>query len=249
MVIGDVDGDGDLDLATVSNEIVSVVFNQGDATFAPPMHYSINFTQPGNLYDGYKLDLGDLDHDGDLDMAVGQMALGQVVIMMNNGDGIFGPLLTYPADDFEPVVVDFGDMNGDGTLDLTVFVVNSWQSRLLCVLLNDGTGKLLTDQESHNWWAPPSPYWPNPRQIGFTDIDGDADLDVVVLNQGDPFVPVYLANFAVVRNLGGGVLAQPVHYPISGSYPFSMRVGDLDGDGDEDIVTCGPADYSQATGT
>ncbi|NRA58436.1 MAG: VCBS repeat-containing protein, partial [Phycisphaerales bacterium] len=63
VAIGDLDGDGDLDLA-VANSVshnVGVMLNNGDGSFAGAAHYS---TGRGP----YSVAVGDLDGDGDADL-------------------------------------------------------------------------------------------------------------------------------------------------------------------------------------
>ncbi|MCP4540916.1 MAG: hypothetical protein GY832_27590, partial [Chloroflexi bacterium] len=78
---GDVDGDGDLDLAVGNIGQQNVVYlNDGDGTFDTT---SYNFG-PGS--DGTRsVALGDVDGDGDLDLAVGN-AGQQNVVYLNDGD-------------------------------------------------------------------------------------------------------------------------------------------------------------------
>ena len=61
--------------------------------------------------------IGDLDGDGDLDLAVTIISDDNVSVLLNNGDGTFA--VTYGAGD-EPLSVSIGDLDGDLDLDLAV---------------------------------------------------------------------------------------------------------------------------------
>ena len=74
MVVGDIDGDGDLDLLAMvtnfsgnSSDVVMVRRNDGLGNFTG----SQDITQPIRAY---RMALGDLDGDGDLDLAVTTVA-------------------------------------------------------------------------------------------------------------------------------------------------------------------------------
>jgi fibronectin type 3 domain-containing protein len=60
------------------------------------------------------------------------------------------------------------------------------------------------------------------------DLDGDGDIDLVTVNQGDNTVSILL-------NDGSGTFTQS-STPGVGSYPESATIGDLDGDGDLDLA-------------
>ena len=63
----------------------------------------------------------DLDGDGDLDLAVANSGLlggvGNVSVLLNNGEGTFAAHVLYGAGD-TPVSVTAADLDGDGDLDL-----------------------------------------------------------------------------------------------------------------------------------
>ncbi len=126
LVLGDVDGDGDLDLLTANTSgTVSVRLGNGAARFtasatAPDLPIAPN----GYVFD---LALGDVDADGDFDLLVTTQgagprdSLGAVVVRLSDGTGRFRPLVTPRADPAvgaEPWRVALGDLDGDGDLDL-----------------------------------------------------------------------------------------------------------------------------------
>ena len=109
MAVGDVDGDGHLDLV-VANEgsplpsSVSVLRGRGDGTFASQEQYFLPVRTAV---------LGDVDGDGHVDIVVAQP--DSVVVMSNNGDGTFSSTSTSP---FPCGRIAVADVDGDGQLDV-----------------------------------------------------------------------------------------------------------------------------------
>jgi hypothetical protein len=68
-VIGDVNGDGKLDVVVTNGSTVSVVLNNGDGTWATPVNYLVGV--PVNA-----VVLGDFNGDGLLDLAVADSIAG-----------------------------------------------------------------------------------------------------------------------------------------------------------------------------
>src|SRR5437870_2988509 len=84
VALGDLNGDGRLDLAVanVSSDSVSVLLGNGDGSFAAKVDYA---TAAGP----YSVALGDLNGDGRLDLAVANVSSGSVIVLLGNGDGSF----------------------------------------------------------------------------------------------------------------------------------------------------------------
>ncbi len=242
VAIGDVTCDGWPDVVTAdySNESVSVLSNAGAGTFDLAGTYTIIWGVASGAYHPATVALGDLDHDDDLDLVVGTVVgYTDVPVLMNQGNGTFGPPLPYDAASGAEIVA-LDHLNADGHLDLAAFALQYPQERL-CVRLNDGAGTLITDETNYYVYAPPSPLlYYHASQIEFVDLDGDSDLDLILLSEGLSTVP---GTVAVQFNDGAGNFTSPVHYLISDHDPRSMVVADLDGDGDMDIAVCGPELY------
>ncbi|MBU7019186.1 MAG: VCBS repeat-containing protein [Theionarchaea archaeon] len=162
--LGDLDGDGDLDAFTVGwGDPGRVWFNDGTGTFVD----SGQTITSSHIYI-HGMALGDVDGDGDLDAFVAG-SLNQV--WLNDSKGTF----TKKQDLFCGAgdSVALGDLDGDGDLD-AYLAVGDWSRSDDKVWLNDGSGHftdsglvLSTDFSSG---------------IGLGDLDGDGDLDALVVH-------------------------------------------------------------------
>jgi len=110
LIAGDFNEDSHLDLAAVNATDVAILL--GDGTGA--LTLNSNPTAGSFLISGVT---GDYNGDGFLDIVVADQTLGQAFLLPGNGNGTFGPAVTYTtsAGTFAAATADF---NGDGALDL-----------------------------------------------------------------------------------------------------------------------------------
>jgi FG-GAP-like repeat/S-layer homology domain len=216
VAIGDLDGDGDLDLAVTNSwsKDVSVLLGNGDGTFQSAVNYVAGESP-------FSVAIGDLDGDGDLDMAVANHDSDDVSVLLGNGDGTFQAAVNYAAGN-GPHSVAIGDLDGDADLDLATA---NFHNNNVSVLLGNGDG---TFQAAANY-----PTGDKPNSVAMGDLDGDGDLDMVVVDQ-DPWA-LEPGNVLVFVGNGDGTFQSPAEYS-AGREPWSVAIGDLDGDGDLDLA-------------
>jgi len=229
---GDFNEDGAADVAWVRNNqfdnTLSVTLNLGDGTMDDPREF---VATAGSATDGV---VTDLDGDGNLDVAVvaeGACLCNDIVdLYLGDGTGDFAHSTATGGNG--PLLVAAGDLDADGDPDLAL--TNFWGGPTVSVLLNDGDAT----------FAPEAIYPVGERPVGIvtTDIDGDADLDVVAAALGfDGPLAIY-----PLVNAGDGTLTpaarQTLDQPVGDP---RLAAGDLDGDGDEDLALggFGPTHY------
>ncbi len=170
VVLGDLDGDGDLDAFVGSRGLPNVIwFNQGGLQGGIPGEFSDSggsFGQAGTS----AVALGDLDNDGDLDAFLGNKSLNQV--WLNDG-GLQGGIMGHFSDSRQRLsrldtrMLALNDLDEDGDLDAFVGGVKDGE-----IWLNDGMGNFANSRLR-------LAYSQN-HVLALGDVDGDGDADVLV---------------------------------------------------------------------
>jgi hypothetical protein len=223
IALGDVDGDGRLDIvaSTIGNNVVSVLRNtstSGNVAFASRVDFAV-----GNY--PHSIAVGDLDGDGRLDIATANYYSDTVSILRNTGvmgnvdASSFAPQVQFPAGD-GPHSIAIGDLDGDGKPEV---VAANFDSVTTTVLRNtSGIGDLSFTRSDLSGGG---------NHVAIGDLDGDGKLDLAV-----GYWRGY--NLFLLRNTStGGALSFAPRVELSvGANTHTISIGDLDGDGRPDLA-------------
>jgi len=232
VVLGDVDGDRDLDLVTAgaSGWKSRLYLNDGSGRFTDAtsnLSSSITYTE------SFAVELGDVDGDGDPDLVFGNR--GQNQLFRNDGNGRFVDVSTHQLPQRFDLTgsVALADVDGDGDRDLVLGNgLDPWGDQN-SLYLNDGKGKF-TDATAAS--MPIDTDISDAVVLG--DVDADGDLDLVFGNGENQQNKLYL-------NDGNGKFSDATasNLPKDRDAALDLAIGDVDGDGDPDLVL---ANYSWA---
>ncbi len=255
--LGDIDGDGDLDLFAAGTG--KMFRNDGTGQFTEIASAQVALEVTSALDSAGRF--VDVDGDGSIDLVLP----ASTRLLLNDGTGEFWPGVVRPIP-FVPERSNSGatsafDADGDGDIDVIA------QGRLM---QNDGTGQFevgLVFAEEPN----------DMRDVVVGDLDGDGQPDVLARigfqtrlfvstgggnfdDQTDTRLPPGFASDALhlddfdgdgdldvvarvgsasvfLINTGAGVFVDETNQRIPSSALFALDAGDADGDGDIDLVT------------
>jgi hypothetical protein len=220
VAFGDLDGDGDRDLACAVNlGTACVCFNDHGGSFR-----RIVTLPAAASYGARSVALADVDRDGDLDafFGGGGTVYGNPrpsLLYRNDGRGGFTLSPTVPAAFVDAISATFADLDGDADSDLVLGVGYLGQDTLLW--RNDGSGAFADHTTSMLPGLPSLSVRP-------ADVDGDGDVDLLATSS--------LGN-GWLRNDGTGVFVLAGSWlPIGSSVGVGLHAADFDRDGDVDVL-------------
>jgi uncharacterized protein YjdB len=244
-VVGDFNGDGNIDVAYVppsENSVVDLLFGNGDGTFRAGPTTTTTLEQI--------LGAADFDGNGTIDLFLAGYGGYNYGVMLGNGDGTFRNVEPFSSVYAQSSAIAIGDFNGDGNLDLV-----TWN---LVFYAGDGDGT----------FAPGAPIIPNgdANYLAAVDVNGDGKLDLLASNydtievltgngngtfslipgtitvtgaftladfNGDGKIDILAAGEAALGN-GDGTFQSPV--PILNAPSFIFFAADLNNNGQVDLV-------------
>ncbi|MCU1262484.1 MAG: repeat-containing protein, partial [Bryobacterales bacterium] len=223
----DFNGDGkpDLVIANANDNTVTVLIGDGTGLFAPA---SGSPFAAGNF--PVSVAAGDLNGDGNLDLAIANLNSSRVTVLLGNGAGGFSAAPGSPfAAGAQPIFLVVADFNGDGFNDIALA---DFGAKQVTLLLGNGAAGFSP--------APKSPIsvGTNPSSLAVGDFNKDGQPDLVVTNSSDNTATMLLGD-------GAGGFTPSAQSPLAtGKFPSFVTAGDLDGDGNPDVAIVNQNDNS-----
>ena len=215
MGVGDIDGDGDMDVVLANGRHWPgqnrIFFNNGSGKFTVSKPLGVESAT------SYSTELADFDKDGDLDIAVGN-DMAPNSLFFNDGHGNFTKAGSFGGNYAPTRNLVVADIDQDGDSD--ILITNRGRENQIC--LNDGKGKFdrtlgfgSTDDSTID--------------VEVADMDQDGDNDLILANRDKQQNYIYLNN-------GNLNFAQKIPYGSGTDNTRSVAISDINQDGYLDVI-------------
>jgi len=211
---GDVDGDGDTDLALAQEHATNLILlNDGAGVFSV-----LAGAVMGGMGDNEDVRLRDFDGDTSLDMLTVHEDDGVHALLINDGSGAFQELSALIPVNSIANAAEVIDLNNDARLDI---LLGNRGSNI--ILLQQPDGSFVDDTGNRPIGAETT------QDLLLLDVDGDGDQDLFVANETDNRLFI---------NDGSGFFADETatRLPAGSGESREADAADVDADGDLDII-------------
>jgi hypothetical protein len=187
---------------------MTVSLGKGDGTFQKPAFYTTQLS--------YSVAVADFNGDGNLDIVVANLNPSTVDVYLGKGNGTFKAPISSSTTEGSYFVTT-GDFNNDGKLDIAII-----DPPYVSVLLGKGNGRFQAPSDNDSLVGA---IW-----LAVGDFNNDHNLDVVATAEfGESY------DLGVLLGNGNGTLQDAVITPLE-CVPGAVSAGDLNGDGNLDVV-------------
>ncbi len=233
IAIGDFNRDGKLDLALANHEEkhLTVLWGDGRGDFKPAPNSPVAVEVRPHVHG---VATGDLNGDGNLDLVTDSWASDQVVILFGNSKGSFttpGTFLTVGKRPYKRHRV--ADINGDGKPDI---ITTNMEGNNVTILLADGAGGFKQSAGS------PFACGDSPWNFAVGDVNKDGKPDLAIVDSPSSTAEGHGKDgLTLLLGNGNGGFTMLARSPFeTGKSPNRVAIGDLNGDGVNDIVVSSP---------
>ncbi len=211
VTLADLDGQHGIDvILTNRREVNRICFNDGKGGFGRQSTFGAKTDSTINVA------TGDVDSDGDLDIAVANRDRQQNYVYLNDGKGGFAKMVPYGTGSDSTRGIALADIDGDGHVD----ILNANIGQPNAVYFGDGAAQF---DRSLSFGAECQSYALSPA-----DMNGDGRIDIVVANVRGP-------NAIYVQRVDHTFGMLPFGAPDGMTY--GLAVADWNGDGWPEIAT------------
>jgi hypothetical protein len=220
LAVGDLNGDGNLDVIAVNppKSSASQFMGRADGTLEPSIDIPVGIMGSSEPHSAA---IGDFDGNGTDDVAIANARGGTILVRLGNGDGTLQPEVLYLEGGAPTYVLITYDINVDGKLDL---VCANRSSDDVSVLLGRGDGTFRKAIVSST--GPDT----GPYSIAVADFNLDGVPDVATAN-------FKAGTASVLLGIGNGAFEAPIDAGVMGVNAYGTAAGDFNGDGKPDIAT------------
>lgn len=186
---------------------------------------------------------GDLDGDGDLDLAVANIAGNSISIAYNDGEGNFPNVVELPLESGRkfPVAVAIGNLDGSGNIDMAAAFVQNLDRTQLGTPAQSGVILFYAETDG-TYTQIYQPVNGIPSMLKIDDLDGDGDNDLLIGNNGEISLDVVTgslvvaeAGFYYFENKNRGLFSSGTPKITDGAL-VDFLVYDFDQNGFKDII-------------
>ncbi|MGB1816570.1 MAG: FG-GAP repeat domain-containing protein [Rubripirellula sp.] len=219
LTLADLDGDGDVDILATSRGRPNRIFlNDGAAGFGSQKIFG------GPSDSTISVAVADLNQDGHNDLVLANRDGQQSYALLNDGKLGFKTRVYFGDKHDETRAIAVGDINGDGMMDLVAGNIGQANALYLGEVSGGFGSRIAFGRKDGQTYA-----------IKLADMNDDRLLDVVVGNVAQSNA-VFFSNASYFHDQTGGVFSE-TRFGEETAVTYGLDVGDLDGDGFNDIVT------------